>query len=822
VRDLNGADPRQFGPYRTLAVLRGAGTTRSYLARGGDGRTVTVTAAEPRLAAVSVFRSRFRQEVAAARLAGPWALPVLDSAPDDPVPWFASPFTPSLSLAEAVALAGPLPEPVVRVLGAALAETLERTRTAAGGAFQGLGPEVVLLAADGPRISAFGPLGAATAAAEGPGGGLAVTLGYLTPEQVAGHRAGPPADVFVLGTLLAYAATGTNPFDANDAGTDPLDADHAGTDPADADHAGTGHAGTDHAGVRPVAGDVSRSAARHRAAERIAHQEPDLASVPEELRPVLARCLAKDPAQRPEPSVLAAVLAPSGAAAAMSAGWLPARLTAALAEQASAVLGLEARKDREEAVPAVPATPTVPDASPAAATGASPAPEAGTAGERGTAPARPTTRRVANLDRRALLTGVLSGAAGLALGGGVTAWATDDRSRPAAAKKPAARKPHEPVPGVPPAALWAYDMPDTMLFGSPALHGDVLLVPGDSLVALDVRTGRELWRRKEPLDLAAHPSRVDDELLVVLGVQGLLWRSVKNGARRHKVPYEQLLEAGEDMHSPELVARDGAVVWFRGNVEKTAGTGTKTDGADEKTRTLFAYDVVRREPLWRRPLAENEYLAWAAPHRDLLVSWRDAPRPKDKKERKKRPEGLQEFFALDRASGREVWARTIGGLTGTALLALSGTGTLYASQDKELRAYELLTGRELWRNPHKSPYGACGWPVLTEDTLYVADSGTTVYALDPVSGRQQWSRGTGFLDGTGAPPSVAVSASGATALSFDAVQVTAFATANGERLWKFQAVGEQDGGGLEPYELLTVDGICVVRYGRYFYGVPVE
>ncbi|MGW4019867.1 outer membrane protein assembly factor BamB family protein [Streptomyces sp. NPDC005009] len=816
MRELNGADPRQFGPYRALAVLREAGTTRSYLARGGDGRTVTVTAAEPRLAAVSVFRSRFRQEVAAAaRLAGPWAQPVLASAPDDPVPWFASPFTPSLSLAEAVALTGPLPEPVVRALGAALAETLERTRAAAGGAFQGLGPEVVLLAADGPRISAFGPLGAATAAAEGPGGGLAVTLGYLTPEQVAGHRPGPPADVFVLGTLLAYAVTGTNPFDANDTGTGPAGADPSGTAHADAnlasaDHTGTDPVGADHADARPVAGDVSGSAARHRAAERIAHQEPDLASVSEELRPVLARCLAKDPAQRPEPSVLAAVLAPSGAAAAVSAGRLPARLTAALAEQASAVLGLEAREDREgreEAVPAVPATPTVPDAGPA--------------GGRGAPPARPTTRRAAGPDRRALLTGVLSGAAGLALGGGVTAWATDDRPRPAASGEPAARKPREPVPGVPPAALWAYDMPDTMFYGSPALHGDVLLLPGDSLVALDVRTGKELWRRREPVDLASHPVRVDDDLLVVLGVQGLLWRSVKDGARRHKVPYDQLLETGEHMAGPDLVARDGAVVWFKGHVEKAAGAGTKTDGADEKTLTLFAYDVVRREPLWRRPLAENEHAAWAVPHRGLLVSSRDAPRPRDAKARKKQPEGLQEFFALDRASGREVWARTIGDLTIGASLVLSGTGTLYAAQDRELRAYEPRTGRELWRMRHPRPDGRYGEPVLTEDTLYVADADPTVYALDPVSGRQQWSRGTGFL-GEGAPPSVAVSASGAAALSLDAVQVTAFAAASGERLWKFQAVGEQDTGGLEPYELLTVDGICVVRYGRSFYGVPVE
>ncbi|OEJ40940.1 hypothetical protein AR457_11755 [Streptomyces agglomeratus] len=306
---LRQDDPRRIGPYAPLLRLRETASAVQYLAHGPDGATAVVAVARPELAGLPAFRRRFQAEAQTAeRLAGGWVQPPLGSrtdapggpdAPDGPgqhpdgsdgpALWTATAYVPALTLAEAVALAGPLPERTVRVLGAALAETLSRVH-ATGAVLHGLAADTVLLASDGPRLAAFGALGAAAAAEAGPGGQLSVRLGYLTPEQLAGREPGPASDIFVLGLLLAYAATGAIPWAAG-----PQDA----------------------------------------AADRIAHAEPELAAVPEELRALIARCLAKSPADRPASGALAADLALEGAAAVARTGWLPHPVTTALATQAS-------------------------------------------------------------------------------------------------------------------------------------------------------------------------------------------------------------------------------------------------------------------------------------------------------------------------------------------------------------------------------------------------------------------------------------------------------------------------------------------------------
>ncbi|MET9662476.1 serine/threonine protein kinase, partial [Streptomyces sp. NPDC006510] len=250
---LRQDDPRRFGPYTVLARLRGTASTMQYLARdAASDDAVVITAARPELAALPAFRRRFQAEARTAdRLTGGWVQPQLsgpDDGADEELPWTAAPYVPALTLSEAIEATGPLPEPAVRILGAGIAETLSRAH-ATGAVLQGLAPRTVLLAEDGPRLTAFGPLGAAAAAEARPGGQLSVRLGYLTPEQVAGEDPGPASDLFVLGLLLAYAATGTTPL-------------------ADG----------------PAA----------EGAERIARTAPELGAVPEELRDLIARCLEKD------------------------------------------------------------------------------------------------------------------------------------------------------------------------------------------------------------------------------------------------------------------------------------------------------------------------------------------------------------------------------------------------------------------------------------------------------------------------------------------------------------------------------------------------
>ncbi|WP_181007861.1 protein kinase, partial [Streptomyces sp. B226SN101] len=308
---LRQDDPRRFGRFTALARFHEGASAVRYVARdAATGEVVLVTAARPQLAAVPVFSRRFRAEARTAeRLAGGWVSPPVDlgeepEAPaDGPEPlWTAAAYVPALPLAEAVAIAGPLPERALRILGAGIAEILSRVH-ASGSVLQGLAPGTVLLAADGPRLTAFGPLGAAASAEVGPGGQLSVRLGYLTPEQIEGKEVSAASDLFVLGLLLAYAATGTTPFTEGPA---------------------------------------------EEAARRIAEDEPELDAVPDPLRELIASCLAKDPAERPAAGTVAAELALEGAAGLARGGWLPERLAAAVTDQEARVLALEPPEDDTE------------------------------------------------------------------------------------------------------------------------------------------------------------------------------------------------------------------------------------------------------------------------------------------------------------------------------------------------------------------------------------------------------------------------------------------------------------------------------------------
>ncbi|MFI5726032.1 outer membrane protein assembly factor BamB family protein [Streptomyces cyaneofuscatus] len=312
---LRREDPRRFGRFTVLARFQEAASAVQYVARDtGTGELAVITAARPALAAVPAFRRRFQAEARTAeRLAGGWVTPPLETGESDDLELLhtATEYVPALPLADAVAVAGPLPERALRILGAGIAEILSRVH-AGGSVLQGLAPGTVLLAEDGPRLTAFGPLGAAAAAEARPGGQLSVRLGYLTPEQVAGREVGAPSDLFVLGLLLAYAATGTTPF---------------------------------------------TEGPPEEAARRIAEADPELDAVPEELRELIAGCLAKDPAERPTAGTVAAELALEGAAGLARGGWLPERLAAAVADQEARVRALEAPEEAEATGTADPADP---------------------------------------------------------------------------------------------------------------------------------------------------------------------------------------------------------------------------------------------------------------------------------------------------------------------------------------------------------------------------------------------------------------------------------------------------------------------------------
>jgi len=254
---------------------------RVYLARSPGGRQVAVKVIRPQLAEDDGFRARFAREVSAARkVGGLFTAQVVDADLDSPVPWLVTAYVPGASLAEAVDQQGPLPATTVLPLAAGLAEGLSAIH-AAGVIHRDLKPSNVLLAPDGPRIIDFGIASAADAPSLTGTGLMIGSPGFMSPEQAEGMPVGPSSDIFSLAGVLIFAARGEGPF-------------------------GTG----DTAALL----------------YRVVHGTPNLDQVPDQIRPLIGRCLSRSPAARPTAAEFLAELTAACPTAADLADWLPARL----------------------------------------------------------------------------------------------------------------------------------------------------------------------------------------------------------------------------------------------------------------------------------------------------------------------------------------------------------------------------------------------------------------------------------------------------------------------------------------------------------------
>jgi serine/threonine protein kinase len=209
---LKTDDPSRIGPYRLIQLLGEGGMGRVYLGRSVGGRLVAVKVIRREFTVDPGFRERFRREVAAAqRVNGLYTAHVVDADPEGPEPWLATAYIDAPSLAAWVRARGPLPAAEVKSLAAALAEGL-RAIHGAGLVHRDLTPRNVLLASDGPRIIDFGLARLAESPSMTRAGALGGTPGYMSPELIQGGEVGPPSDVFSLGTVIHYAATGDGPW----------------------------------------------------------------------------------------------------------------------------------------------------------------------------------------------------------------------------------------------------------------------------------------------------------------------------------------------------------------------------------------------------------------------------------------------------------------------------------------------------------------------------------------------------------------------------------------------------------------------------------
>ncbi|MFF9978162.1 serine/threonine-protein kinase [Streptomyces erythrochromogenes] len=253
---LRDGDPRRVGSFTLSGVLGRGGMGDVFFGHNESGAPVAVKLIGTSVVSEPGYRQRFKREVEAARaVSGTWTPTIVgaDTRADTERPWVASVYVEGPDLKTLVERDGPLDTARLQELGAALASAL-RDIHGADIVHRDLKPANVLMTAVGPQVIDFG-----IAKPLAPGftklteeGGVIGTVSYMSPEQASAQEVGPETDVFSLGALLVFAATGHPPF-----GRGP------------------------------------------EAQYRVVHKEPDIEGVPPTLEPLIRACLAKDPAERP-------------------------------------------------------------------------------------------------------------------------------------------------------------------------------------------------------------------------------------------------------------------------------------------------------------------------------------------------------------------------------------------------------------------------------------------------------------------------------------------------------------------------------------------
>ena len=763
---LQPDDPRELGRYRLLRRLGAGGMGRVYLARSPGGRTVAVKVVRPDLAADAGFRERFRHEVDIARaVSGRYTAPVVDADPDAALPWLATAYVLGPDLTDVVAAHGALPERTVRALGAGLAAALQEVH-AAGLIHRDLKPSNVLLAADAPRVIDFGIARAVDGSRMTQTGVVVGSPGYMPPEQAVGQDVGPAGDVFSLGGVLAYAATGRSAF---------------------------GDGAASHAALL----------------YQVVHGEPDLADVPPSLLGLVRACLLKDPARRPAPAEIVAALAPQGVEGVLS-DWLPSAVASTIATHAAGILDLEAPEAPDGA--AAPGAPFGPGARrwgrPCPAIGPDPAPGYGSPpGDppRHDTPQPGTVRlgspqagSAAAPSRRRALGLALGGAAAVAVvGGGTALWlgreteesggATGESGEGGAAR-PAAENFTTPPAGVAPQPLWRRTVaedstnPDVPLL----VHDGLLLVSGDPLVAYDVKTGKPRWSKPEicrpGAPLLFHGGKV---FLADGDYDGVL---VAYDVTTGKEAWRSRL--GKQLNVEDPLAIDDRNVYV-----------TATDYSDSKSATDYrtavaAISHTTGKTAWvqRRDWGTDDYDVQGTSSGKYLVY----------------TDSKFNLTVRDTATGRQLWTKKIG--DDWSWRPTVANGLVFLPGDK-LRAVDADTGTTVWT---LGPNGRRGFknPTVIDGVLYASDYDDGVWAVNVKTGKRIWLCDELDVEGPETFRKAGTTLYGATG-SLDG-GVVALQSRTGKLRWTF-TISEDHGA---SWQIALAGNRLMVTNGPAIYGLP--
>ncbi|MFF7330940.1 PQQ-binding-like beta-propeller repeat protein [Streptomyces sp. NPDC090306] len=740
VDQLTQHDPRRIGPFEVLGRLGAGGMGLVYLARSASGRRVAIKTVRTELAEDQLFRVRFTREVEAARaVSGFYTAAVVDADPRAAVPWLATAYVPAPSLEEIVNECGPLPVQAVRWLAAGVAEALQSIH-AAGLVHRDLKPSNVLVVEDGPRVIDFGIASGVSNTRLTMTNVAVGTPAYMSPEQAKDSRSVTGAsDVFSLGSMLVFAATGHAPFH----------------------------------GANPV-----------ETVFMLLREGPDLQGLPDDLRPLIESCMQMEAVGRPSPADLQSQLAPhlfgsgsddSGTASA----WLP-----------SSAVGLIETRRGGRPVPVQPATtaarpvrqvvaPVPPPPSydpvpvPVGAPDSGPVRLAGSPVPIGPGP------RVA--DARAAAVTAPPPEAGL-----VATW-----TRPRPGVNGAEPVPAPPPPAAPPETPggwrpWRFRMSNDV-WGTPTVVDDLVYVTSFEVHALDVSTGRRRFKTRDvawSMAVAEHRIHASDgpTLFALDARDGSdLWRLSTDawvyclradrgtvvtatrggGVQAHEAATGRKLweltghqtdfespEAGPVLHDGTvyvwqdarlraLEARTGEERWSYpiGDAASCGGVPVRVTQAPDGyvyvvagTRVV-ALDVAGGQVRWH----------FEAPA-VFLCPPAFAPGPAVTGGGVYLVDYLGTVYALDATDGRDRW-RIATEARSSVEPVLVAAGHVHVGSGRGLYTLDAVTGTPKWR--FQSGGDIAGAPVVAEGRIHFGSTDHLLYTLKADDGRLRWKLATG-------------------------------------------------------------------------------
>jgi outer membrane protein assembly factor BamB len=289
-----------------------------------------------------------------------------------------------------------------------------------------------------------------------------------------------------------------------------------------------------------------------------------------------------------------------------------------------------------------------------------------------------------------------------------------------------------------PIELWTLQTGEPVNLGAAVVDG-VLYLPAGSqgFEARNAMTGDLLWAFPTDAPAVSAPAVVGG-LGYVIDAEGTLyavktgdgseaWRMANIFVNSSVAPVDGLVYAASAEGTLfALDAATGAITWQVATGADTRGGLAVADGIvyqGNAAGVMSAFDAKTGEPRWTFQNEEGAGGATVTVANGQIYFTIGG-------------DANAAMYAVDAATGEQTWRQEQGPDQGFISTTATPTRLYSVALDGKLHALDAATGETVWT--YQLQEFVRSIPVLVDDTLYVADNGGFVRAIDPATGQQRW------------------------------------------------------------------------------------